>query len=137
MDTQSEQESTGGAETKKILIVEDDKSLRTLLTDILKKENFEVFNAEDGVQGIEIAKERNPDLILLDLEMPGIGGLTVLKKLRSDDRTKDISIIVLTNSADVENISEAMSGEVLTYLVKTDWELPDVVDKVKETLKMK
>lgn len=137
MDTQPESESKDGAETKKILVVEDDKSLRTLLTDVLKKEDFEVFSAEDGIQGIKIAKEKNPDLILLDLEMPGIGGLTVLKKLRDDDKTKDTSVIILTNNADTESISEAVGREVLTYLIKTDLELSDVVDKVKETLGMK
>ena len=137
MDTQPESESKGGAETKKILVVEDDKSLRTLLTDILKKEGFEVFTAEDGIQGLKIAKERNPDLILLDLEMPGIGGLAVLKKLRDDDTTKDTSVIILSNDANTETISEAVGRKVLTYLVKTDLELADVVDKIKKTLGMK
>lgn len=137
MDAQSESESKGKSEEKKILVVEDDKSLRTLLTDILKKEGFEVFTGEDGIQGLKIAQEREPDLILLDLEMPGIGGLAVLKKLRSGDTTKNIPVIILTNTADTATVSEAMDGEVFDYLVKTDWELTEVVDRIKKTLEMK
>ena len=128
--------SDGSNTKRKILIIEDDKSLCTLLTTVLKDENFEILIAEDGKEGLKIAREQLPDLILLDLEMPGMKGLEVLKELRNYEKTKDIRVIILTNSSDVSSIEEAMESSVFTYLTKSDWELEDIVKKVREALAM-
>ncbi|MCH7529718.1 response regulator [Patescibacteria group bacterium] len=121
---------------RKILIIEDDKSLCTLLTAALKDEDFDILIAEDGKVGLKTAREQIPDLILLDLEMPGMKGLEVLKELRAYEKTRDIRVIILTNSSDVSSIEEAMEGSVFTYLTKSDWELEDIIKKVKEALDM-
>lgn len=119
---------------RKILIVEDDKSLITLLTAALKDDNYEILTAEDGKAALKTAREQLPDLILLDLEMPGMKGLEVLKELRNYEKTRDIRVIILTNIGDVASIEEAMESSVFTYLTKSDWELEDIVKKVKEAL---
>ena len=121
---------------KKILVIDDDKSLCTLMAGVLKKENFDVLIAEDGKEGLKTAREQLPDLILLDLEIPGMKGLEVLKELRAYEKTRDIKVIILTNFADISNIEEAMEGAVFTYLTKSDWELEDIVKKIKEALDM-
>ena len=119
---------------KKILIIEDDESLCTLMTAVLKDENFDVLTIGDGKEGLKTAREQLPDLILLDLELPGMKGLEVLKELRAYEKTRDIKVIILTNIADVSSIEEAMGGEVFNYLTKSDWELEDIVKKVREAL---
>ena len=116
--------------------MDDDKSLCTLRAGVLKKENFDVLIAEDGKEGLKTAREQLPDLILLDLEIPGMKGLEVLKELRAYEKTRDIKVIILTNFADISNIEEAMEGAVFTYLTKSDWELEDIVKKIKEALDM-
>ena len=121
---------------RKILIVEDDKSLITLLTAALKDENYDILAAKDGKTALKTAREHLPDLILLDLEMPGMKGLEVLKELRNYEKTRDIRVIILTNSSDVSSIEEAMESSVFTYLTKSDWELEDIIKKVKEALDM-
>lgn len=121
---------------RKILIIEDDKSLCILLTAALKDENFDILIAEDGKEGLKTARDQLPDLILLDLEMPGMKGLEVLKELRNYEKTRDIRVIILTNIADVSSIEEAMDSSVFTYLTKSDWELEDIIKKVKEALGM-
>jgi len=128
--------SSESSTKKKILIVEDDKSLRTLMEEVLKKEEFNVLTEEDGMKGLKTAREELPDLILLDLEMPGMKGLEVLKELRNYEKTRNIKVIILTNIADVSSIEEAMGGAVFTYLTKSDWELEDIVKKVREALSM-
>jgi len=120
---------------KKVLIVEDDEVLLTLLTDSLKKENFDIMTAVDGIGGLKAAQEELPDLIILDLEMPGMKGLEVLEKLRADEKTKNIEVMILSNISDIETISMAMGdGSVHDYLAKTDLELEDIVKKVKDKL---
>ena len=121
---------------RKILVIEDDKNLCTLMVAALKDENFDVLTIGDGKEGLKIAREQLPDLILLDLDIPGIKGLEVLKELRAYEKTKDIKIIILTNFSDISSIEEAMGGSVFTYLTKSDWELEDIVKKVKEALGM-
>jgi len=128
--------SNESSTNKKILIVEDDKSLCTLMTAVLKDENFDVLIAEDGKEGLKTAREQLPDLILLDLEMPGMKGLEVLKELRAYEKTRGIKVIILTNIADVSSVEEAMGSSVFTYLTKSDWELEDIVKKVREALDM-
>jgi len=119
---------------KKILIVEDDKNLNTLMTAALEDEKFDILTAEDGKVGLKIARDQLPDLILLDLEMPGMKGLEVLKELRAYEKTRNIKVIILTNIADVSSVEGAMESSVFTYLTKSDWELEDIVKKVRETL---
>ena len=121
---------------KKILIVEDEQSLREPLVKKFSGENFEVLQAEDGEKGLKIAKKEHPDLILLDILMPKMDGMTACKKLREDEWGKDVPIIFLTNLNDAQQVTDATEAGVYDYLVKSDWRIEDVVKKVREKLGM-
>ncbi len=121
--------------SKKILFVEDESSLQKTVGEILQQEGFVVFGALDGEKGLEMARQEKPDLILLDLILPKLDGFGVLKELKSDSETKDIPVIVLTNLETSGDIERAIAMGATTYLVKANYELEDVVKKVKEVLK--
>ncbi len=122
--------------TKKILLVEDDDTMLKVLADKLKLEGFAVIEARDGAEGLNKALAEQPDLILLDIMLPKMDGLTMFKKLREDERGKNIPAIVLTILSEAEKVSEALENGVYTYLVKMDVQVQDVVAKVREKLKM-
>lgn len=122
------------SEKKKILIIEDNKDLVLLLSKALRSEGFLVASARDGIKGFKLAEEEHHDLIILDLDIPGIKGLAVLKKLRNDKRNKKTPVIIFSNYTEAENLSEALEQGVLDYLPKSDWELNEVVEKVKKAL---
>ena len=119
---------------KTILVVEDEISLLNALCDKLTRENFAVLEAKNGEEGLEVALREHPDLILLDIIMPVMDGITMLKKLREDAWGKNAKVIILTNLSDNEKVAEAMRQETFEYLVKSDWKIEDVVAKVRERL---
>ena len=119
---------------KKILIIEDEPSLREALNDKFSQEGFEVEQAPDGELGLSLALGTKPDLILLDIIMPKLDGISMLEQLREDERGKHIPVIILTNLSDNEKLAKAMELGSHDYLVKTDWKLEDVVKKVKEKI---
>ncbi|MBT3538876.1 response regulator [Candidatus Parcubacteria bacterium] len=121
---------------KKILIVEDEKSLLEALKRKFSSEKFAVFEAKNGEEGLEMALKEHPDLILLDIVMPKMDGITVLGKLREDSWGKDAKVIILSNLSDATKVSEASKQGSFDYLVKSDWRIEDVVKKAKEILKM-
>ncbi len=83
-----------------ILVVDDEKDLLDLIEYNLKKEGFDVLKAENGEEGIKIAKEHNPDLVLMDIMMPKMDGMEAVEKMRADDALKSIPIIFLTARSD-------------------------------------
>lgn len=117
-----------------MLVVDDDQWLRPVLADKLRLSGFTVAEASNGVEGLELALRQHPDLILLDIVMPKLDGLSVLKQLRQDAWGKTAAVILLSNLNDVQNIAEAAEGEVCDYLIKTHWTLDEVVVKIKERL---
>jgi two-component system, OmpR family, alkaline phosphatase synthesis response regulator PhoP len=119
----------------KILIVEDEASLRDALGDKLELEGFNVIKAKNGQEGLEVALREHPDLILLDIIMPVMGGLIVLKNLRQDVWGKKVKVIMLTNLSDTEKTAEAVEQESFDFLVKSDWKMEGVLTKIKERLK--
>lgn len=119
---------------KKILIVEDDLPLARVMKEKLTKENFIVMTAKNGQEGLELALAKQPDLILLDIVMPKMDGLSMLKKLREDKWGKEVPVVVLTNLGDADNIAKATERGAYDYLVKVHWKLGDVISKVKERL---
>jgi len=119
---------------KIILIVEDEVTLRNALRDKLTHEGFGVLEAKDGEEGLEVALRDHPDLILLDIIMPKMDGMTVLKKLREDTWGKTVKVIILTNLSSDVKIGEAVILGSFEYLIKTDWKIEDVITKVRETL---
>jgi len=119
---------------KKILIVEDDVTLSKAVSYEFEQENFEVFVAYDGEEGLKIAEQNQPDLILCDINMPKMDGLTMLKNLRTTEWGKNTPVMMLTNLSDEQKVMEALSQQAFYYLVKSDWDLSQIVAKVKEKL---
>lgn len=121
-------------ELRKLLIIEDEEELMKLLSRKLSEAGYAVSEAKDGEQGLAMALNGHPDLILLDLILPKLDGLTLLTKLRTDEWGKNAKVIVLTNLADANAVSMAATNMVNDFLVKTDWTLDQVLTKVKERL---
>ncbi|MDD5527417.1 MAG: response regulator [Patescibacteria group bacterium] len=121
---------------KKILIAEDDSMLLDILSDKLSKSGFEVIEANNGEVALHKALTLHPDLILLDILMPKMDGVTMLKKLREKKEYVATPVIILTNVSYGEQIDEAIKHGVQDFLIKTNWKLDDVVKKVKQKLAM-
>jgi DNA-binding response OmpR family regulator len=117
---------------KTILIIEDEKSLRGAIKDILRLKDFLSLEARNGREGVDLAFKKHPDLILLDLIMPEMDGMTALKKIREDEWGKKVPIIILTNlSATNEH---PVDDAATHYLIKSDWKLHSVMKKIEEIL---
>lgn len=119
---------------KTVLLIEDEAPLQKTLEDALTSKELGLISALDGEIGIRLAKQKKPDLILLDLKLPGISGIQVCKKLKGDEETKDIPIIVLTNVEDMESTQEAIELGAVAYLVKINHNLGEIVEKVRRAL---
>lgn len=120
-----------------LVIAEDDALLLRSLKDRFEQEGFVVVPAQNGVEAVKFSLERHPDIILLDIVMPIMDGMTVLKHLREDEWGKKVPIILLTNLSDSEKVAEAVSQGVYDFLIKIDWKLDDLVKKVRSQLKPK
>ena len=119
---------------KKILIVEDEPALLSALLAKFHQEGFAAIGAKDGQEGLNTALREHPDLILLDIIMPVMDGMTMLYKLQKDSWGMNVPVILLTNLSEAERVSESLRQGVYDYLVKSDWKLEDIVKKVRETL---
>lgn len=120
--------------TKKILIVDDDMTLRELYEERIRAEGYQIVSASDGEEAIKKANSEKPDVILLDIMMPKINGIDVMKNLRSFDETKDIPIIILTALIQEIDKIKDMMGAKDGYMVKSEIMPKDVVEKVKSAL---
>jgi len=116
---------------KKILIVEDTKSYLWIISQKLAEEGFIVSTAENGEEGLEAVNKEKPDLILLDIEMPKMDGLTMAKKLKESNI--NVPIIFLTNMGDLKHISEAMEAGA-DYIIKSDIDAEGIASRVKQKL---
>lgn len=117
---------------KTILVIEDEKSLRGAMVDMLHLKEYSSLEARNGREGVELALTTHPDLILLDLIMPEMDGMTALKKIREDVWGKSVPIIILTN---LSATSEHLADDAVTqYLVKSDWKLHSIMKKIEEIL---
>ena len=116
--------------SKKILIIEDEEILLDLLQKKLTQEGYEVTIAKDGVEGIEKIKEQIPDLILLDIIMPKMGGFEVMKELQENDEFPKIPIIIISNSGQPVELDLAQKLGANDWLIKTDFDPQEVTDKV-------
>lgn len=121
---------------KTILIAEDEPSLMSALRDKLVHEGFDVEESFDGEECLAVTEKKKPDLILLDIVMPKMDGMTVLEKLKEDEENKAIPVIILTNLSSFKDIQEAADKGAHDYLIKTDWSLEDIVSKVRERLSL-
>lgn len=123
-------------ERKIVLVVEDETPMLNVLTDSLKGSGFATFQARDGEEGLSLAFTHHPDLILLDLLMPKMDGMTMMGKLRHDKWGKHVPVIVLTNvSADTDATLKAIVAyQPAYYLVKSDVKLEGIIEKIKDVL---
>ncbi len=119
---------------KTILFIEDESALQKTFGEILSQEGFQMMSALDGEIGLRLARDKKPDLILLDLILPKIHGFEVLKKLKEDKDTKGIPIIVLTNLEGIGDVDKALKMGATTYLVKANYSLEEVIEKIKKAL---
>jgi DNA-binding response OmpR family regulator len=121
---------------KTILVIEDEKNLRDAITDILRAKNFLFIEAKNGKEGVDQALSKHPDLILLDLLMPEMDGMTALKKIREDVWGEHVPVIILTNlsATDEKLVEDVVTDKPMYYLVKSDWKLHDVISKIEEIL---
>ena len=115
---------------KKILIIEDEKILLNLLKNKLSEIGYEVSIATDGVIGLKAMKEIVPDLILLDLIMPEMGGFELLEKRQEDESIKGIPIIIISNSGQPVELDRAKRLGVNDWLIKTEFDPREVIEKV-------
>lgn len=110
---------------KKLLIVDDQLGIRTLLHEVFQKEGYATFQAENGMTALKIVKQQNPDLVLLDMKIPGMDGLEILKAIRKTSQT--MKVIMMTAYGELDMISEASNLGVLKHFSK-----PFDIDELKE-----
>lgn len=118
----------------KLLIVEDEAPLAQILIDAFKLEGFATQRADNGKDGLQQALEWQPDIILLDIVMPKMDGMTMLHKLREHDNGSKIPVILLTNLSDTDKVFDALAYGAFDFLVKADWSISDIVREVKSKL---
>ena len=118
----------------KIAIIEDDSAIHQMYRMKFESEGFDVQLASDGRAGVELVKKFKPDLVLLDLQMPEVDGLTALKEIRTHDWGREIPVIILTNLGEEESPKEIKQYSISGYIVKADLTPRQVVARVKEVL---
>lgn len=118
---------------KSILVVDDNEDIRSLLSLVLQKENYEVVLAADGSEAIEKIKNAIPDLILLDVMMPGLSGLEVLTIIREDKNKKvsEIPIMMITAKSTISDIDSAVELGASSYIIKP-FRPANLIEKVNE-----
>jgi DNA-binding response OmpR family regulator len=120
----------------KVLIVEDDSFLLNIYSNQLETEGFKVFMAEDGDKGLKMAKKEKPNLILLDILLPGKDGFEVLKELKSSKDTKNIAVLLLTNLSQKADLEKGLLLGANDYLIKAHFMPSEVVSKIKKVMKI-
>ena len=103
---------------KKILLIEDDDIVRGGIKELLSSVGYNVFSAENGTDGVKLAKELIPDLIICDVMMPGISGYKVLEYLNVDEKTTVIPFIFLTAKAEMSDLRKGMELGADDYIIK-------------------
>ena len=101
-----------------MLVVEDSPTIVSVVKYFLELEGFEVLVAEDGRKGLEMALREHPDVIVSDVNMPGMGGVEMVKALRQDPRAANVRILMLTSEASVESETEGLAAGADDYILK-------------------
>lgn len=120
---------------QKVLIIEDELAYLKLLQTKLSELGYQVLEANDGKKGLEVAVKEQPDVILLDIRMPEMDGLSVIEALRKDDYGKTAKVIFLTNLACDDQITQKIIAHKPSYyLIKSEIHLSDLIQKIQEIL---
>ena len=117
---------------KKILIIEDETALLYALQSQLAVAGAKTLAADDGEKALQMIFDEKPDVIILDIILPKVDGWTLLKRLKSDDRSKDIPVIIISNLSDEKSKSRGIKLGAKDYLAKIDYSVGELVDKIKE-----
>jgi two-component system, response regulator, stage 0 sporulation protein F len=112
----------------KILIVDDQYGIRILLNEVFQKEGYKTFQAANGVQAIDIVQKHSPDLVLLDMKIPGMDGIEILKRLKKID--PEIRVIIMTAYGELDMIQEAKDLGAITHFAK-----PFDIDEIREAVR--
>ena len=120
---------------KKILVIEDDKFLRELICQKILKEGYDVSEAVDGEKGIEAVKKEKPDLVLLDLILPGIDGFEVLARIKADPSIAEVPVIILSNLGQKDDIEKGLKMGAMDYMIKAHFTPGEILSKVNSILK--
>jgi len=118
----------------KILVVDDETDVLLIVRTTLENEGFDVVTASNGPDGLELTKETKPDLIVLDVMMPGMDGFEVLQRLKDDEATCLIPVLMLTGVSDRAKIQEALASGIDYYIVKP-FEITDLLQKIRVVLR--
>jgi CheY-like chemotaxis protein len=119
---------------RRVLLIEDDRFLRRAGEASLRQRGFAVTVAADGQEGLARVREEIPDLILLDLLMPKVSGLEVLRTLRAEEKTRSVPVLILSNSSREQDLREIKELGVTDYLVKANLSLQELGDRVARLL---
>ncbi len=120
---------------KKILVVEDDSFLRKIIVKKLLNEGYTVIEAIDGEKGLKMAKEKRPDLILLDLVLPGIDGFEVLKRMKNGAEIANIPVVILSNLGNRVDIERGLELGAVDFLVKAHLAPRDIIERIENIFK--
>ena len=119
---------------KTIAVIEDEEVLSKVLVEALEEANFNVLHATDGEAGLKLIESEHVDLVLLDIMLPKINGLEILKKVRENEKLNNLKIIILSIVSDIEKVADAMDSGVYTYLIKDKTKVNDLVSIVEKEL---
>lgn len=117
---------------QKILLVEDDNFIREMYEDELKRNGFEVAAYESGEEGLKALQQNQFDLVLLDIMLPGMNGLEVLKQIRTNPQNKDLKVVILTNLGQEAVIKEGFKMGAIGYLIKSAYNPDQIIQEVKK-----
>lgn len=120
---------------KTIVLADDEQFIRAAYKDGLERAGYTVVTAENGEEAVAAVEKSNPDLLLLDLIMPKLNGFDTLKKIKADEKHKDLKVVILTNLSQDTDKEEVTSQGALDFVVKSDYSMQEIVDKVAGYLK--
>lgn len=127
---------TTATPAKRILIIEDDRLLAASVRRRLEWDHVSTKVINNGLDGLETARTYCPDAIVLDLLLPGMNGFDILRNLKNDDRTRNISVMILTNLNGAENVNRCQVLGAATYLVKPEVTLQVIIDTLNSLTKL-
>ena len=125
---------TTTSDKKKILWVEDDSFLIDIIAQKLAQEQWELLYANDGAAALRVAHEKKPDAIILDILLPGIDGIEVLRQLKADESTKSIPVLMFSNLDDKEKIQQGKTLGAEGFFVKATSTLESIIEEIKKVL---
>lgn len=130
----AEKPATGSSGGGRVLIVEDDKFLREMLVRKLFEAGFEVESAIDAPAAFALLGEKKPEVVLLDIMLPGEDGFSILGKIRADEATKELPVIILSNLGQQEDVTKALELGATDFMVKANFTIDEIIKKLHEFL---